>query len=105
MITKLCRTILTLSVAAGAVLGSSQAGRAQAIARNQSSPYQTITPAPVQPQAGSQPLFTFGGVGVYVRAPVAAPYNGAGTYENFAGQPAVRGNSFLAQAMRGDGRG
>ena len=105
MMTKLFRTILILSVAAGAVVASSQGGRAQAIARNQPSPYQTITPAPVQPQTGSQPLFTLGGVGVYVRAPVAAPYNGAAANDNFAGQPAVRGNSFLAQAMGGGGRG
>jgi hypothetical protein len=105
MITKLCRTILTLSVAAGALLGSSQAGRAQAIARNQPSPYQTITPAPAQPQTGSQPLFTLGGVGVHVWAPVAAPYNGAGAYENFGGQPASGRDSFLAQAMRGGDRG
>ena len=103
--TKLCKTLLILSVAAGAVLASSQDGRAQAVAPNQPNPYQTTVPAPVRPQTGSQPLFTFGGVGVHVWAPVAAPYNGAGAYENFAGQPADHRDSFLAQAMRGTGGG
>jgi hypothetical protein len=101
MMTKLSKIILTLSVAAGAVLASSQDGRAQAIARNKPSPYQTFVPAPVPTEAGSQPLFTIGGVGVYAWTPVAKPYNGAGTYETFAGQPVVHGNGILAQAVRG----
>jgi hypothetical protein len=99
--TNLSKIILTLSVAAGAVLASSQDGRAQSPARNQPSPYQTTIPAPAQPGTGAQTLFTIDGVGVHVWTPVAKPYNGAGTYETFAGQPVVHGNGILAQSARG----
>jgi len=101
MMTNLSKIILTLALATGAVLVSSQDGRAQAIAPNQPSPYQTYVPAPEPTGTGSHTLFTIGGVGVHVWTPVAKPYNGAGTYETFAGQPVVHGNGILAQAARG----
>jgi hypothetical protein len=101
MMTNLSKIILTLSLAAGAVLASSQDGRAQAVAPNQPSPYQTYIPAPEQLGTGSRPLFTIGGVGVHVWTPTAKPYNGTGTYEIFAGQPVVHGNGILAQSARG----
>jgi hypothetical protein len=91
--------IVIITAAAGlTILGLRGVGTqaAEVAGGNRWDPQQSSTVSPPQSGPASGALFTLGGIGVHVWSPVERPYDGAGTYRTYAGQPASPESNLLA---------
>ena len=97
--------LLTTAAALAVVLGTLPAWAQDRPGGTASGNAVVTEPAPVSPLSAQpsgqapRPLFSIAGLGVRVWSPVAPPYNGAATYQNFGGQPMTGRDAFLAETV------